>query len=403
VKKVSHKKGSVVRLFTIAAHAFNKLSTPAFNIVISVIIIRTFSDELWGQFISLSLISNLAIQVISWGHKEYLIKGFSQNSRNIANLWQQSFISRGVLYLVCIPVFIFFLTLPRDLIIGLSLWTFTLYIYRSFDVLVLYFRNFILSTILEFFGYVILIVGIIVLRSDFSIIHLLWLNIAITLFKSVCIIVFYRKTIFKNVKLNPNILFFREAFPFFLPSIIGFVQSKADIYVVALSLSQNELAEYQILINLLSMIHQIALLSITPYTKHMYRLNDEVTNRFAWMFFKWGLVVSLLSMPVIYFIITFYYRFKLEWSVYLGGLLLVLPLFYYSIKTYQWFKHNDQYKVVAINLLMAVVGLLLSLALIPSWGITGALVANCATQWLAFFLFLKKSKKKGLYEQPRIA
>ena len=391
---MSHKKGSIARFLTIAAHAFNKLSPPAFNIVISVIIIRIFSDELWGQFIALSLISNLAIQVISWGHKEYLIKAFSQDSKNVAFLWQQTFVSRGALYLLSLPVFIFFLTLPIDLKIGLALWTFTLYIYRSFDVLVLYYRHFNLSTILEFFGYVFLILGIILLKSDFSIIDLLWLNIAITLLKSICIVVFYRNRIFQHLKLKPNILFFREGLPFFLPSLIGFVQSKADIYVVAFSLSQNKLAEYQIFITLLSMIHQTALLAITPYTKSMYRLNDEITNRFAWMFFKWGLAVSLFSMPVIYFIVTFYYQFKLEWSAYFMGFLLILPLFFYSIKTYQWFKHNDQYKVVAINLLMAVVSVLLSIALIPSLGITGALAANCATQWLAFFLFLDKSDHK---------
>jgi O-antigen/teichoic acid export membrane protein len=197
-----------------------------------------------------------------------------------------------------------------------------------------------------------------------------------------------------------NASFFREALPFFLPSIIGFIQSKADIYIVALLLSENKLAEYQIFITLLSMIHQVVLLTITPYTKIMYRLNDLVINRLTWTFFRWGIVVSILSMPAIYFIITFYYRFTLEWSAYWVGLLLVLPLFFYSIKTYQWFKHNDQYKVVVINLLMAIVSLLLSIALIPKWGITGALLASCASQWLAFFLFLRKSdKQKVLYEQ----
>ena len=183
-------------------------------------------------------------------------------------------------------------------------------------------------------------------------------------------------------------LSFREAFPFFLPSIIGFVQSKADIYVVALSLSQNRLAEYQIFITLLSMIHQVALLIVTPYTKNIYRLNDQLINRLALKFFRWGVVISLLSMPVIYFIITFYYQFILEWNIYGIGLLLILPLFFYSIKTYQWFKHNNQYKVVVINLLMGLASLLLSIALIPYWGIAGALAANCAAQWLGFFIYL---------------
>jgi O-antigen/teichoic acid export membrane protein len=306
---------------------------------------------------------------------------------------------RGLLYLLCIPVFIFLLTIPLGVKIGLVVWVFMLYLYRSFDVLVLYHRQFNLATLIEFFGYVILILGIILFKAEFSIIHLLWLNIIITLFKSVYLIAFFNKIVFKNVRLKLNISFFREALPFFLPSVIGFVQSKADMYVVAISLSEGKLAEYQIFIALLSMVHQVVLLTITPFAKNMYRLKDQVIDRFAWRFFSWGLVISALSIPAIYFIITFYYQFTLEWSTYGVGLLLILPLFFYSIKTYQWFKHNNQYKVVAVNLLMTIVSLLLSIALIPSWGITGALAANCTAQWLAFFLFSRRlDKPKVLYE-----
>lgn len=389
----------VVKLFTIAAHAFNKLSSSAFNIIISIIVIRIFSQELWGEFITLSLAVNLALQVISWGHKDYLIKAFSQNPSKVAALWQQTFISRFSLYVLSIPVFVLLLNISTDVKIGLIVWAFTLYIYRSFDVLILYHRNFNLSTLLESFGYSILILCIFIFKSDFSILYLLWINILITLFKSIYLLFFYRNVVFQPVSLKLNLAFFRDAFPFFLPSVIGFVQSKADMYVVAYSLSQSKLAEYQIFISLLSVIHQVVLLAITPFSKNMYRLKHQVIDRFAWKFFGWGLIVSTLGLPVIYLIVTFYYQFILGWSVYGMGFLIMPPLFFYSIKTYQWFKHNAQYSVVAINFLMAIVTLLLSITLIPLWGITGALAASCAAQWMAFFIFTRKLiKQKVQYE-----
>lgn len=393
-------KGLVEKLSVIAEHAFNKLSSPAFNIVISLVVIRMFSQQLWGEFISMSLAVNLAVQFTSWGHKEYLIKAFSQQPSNIAPLWQQAFILRVLLYVLCIPVFLLVLTIPITLKMEVIVWVFSLYLYRSFDVLVLYYRHFNLSTKVEFLGYVLLTGGIILFNdSDFSIIHLLGLNVAITLLKGIYLLFFYKRIVFQAVKLNLNILFFRDTLPFFLPSVIGFAQSKADIYVVALSLSRSTLAEYQIFIALLSVIHQVVLLALAPFTKNIYRLKDKIINRMAWRSFLWGFVASVLGMPVVYFIITFYYHFSLEWSVYSVGLLLIQPLFFYSIKTYQWFKHNDQYKVVAVNLVMTIVSLGLSIALIPSLGITGALLANCAAQWLAFFLFaMKLNKQKVLYE-----
>jgi O-antigen/teichoic acid export membrane protein len=392
VSSLKLQKISTKRWLTAASHVLNKLLTPAFSVIISLLIVRSHGSELWGEFVFYSLIANFSLILISWGHQEYLIKNFSQQPGKVANDWSQSLNTRVLLYLVSAAV-VMAMPLPFKDRLAILAWTLTLFIYRSFDVLILYNRDFKISTVTEATGHLVLVI-IVLLYEDLSVYNFIIFHSVVTTFKIFGIAFFYRKKISNPFKGGFSWALLIGSFPFFLPSLVGFVQSRIDMYIIAFSLTKTELAKYQIFITLLSLIHQVGLLTIAPYTKNIYRLADARINSFAKTFFIAGSIASFLAMPVIYGLITFYYRADMLLQDYLLGAFTLMPLFYYSIKTYQWFKHHAQYKVVVVNCIMAAATLFLGLILIPKFGITGGLIANCAGQWtaLAMFYFMKFKK-----------
>jgi O-antigen/teichoic acid export membrane protein len=373
------------RWLTVAAHASNKLLPPAFNIIISLLIVRYHSKELWGEFVFYALIGNLCSILISWGNQEYLTKAFSQNPGQVSTLWWKNFTTRMLLYTLCVP-FVLMMPLPLKHSAALIIWILTLFMYRSFDVLILYYRDFKAATLLDLAGNLFL-VTMILEYPDISLYALIVFNTVITALKISGIALFYKAKILKTLRVTISVSVLIESFPFFLPSLVGFIQSRTDMYVIALSLSKPALATYQIFITLLSFIHQVALLATAPYTKNLYRLTDASINAFARMFFIYGSVTSFFAMSALYGIMVFFYHTELSWEAYVIGQFTLMPLFYYSIKTYQWFKHHAQYKVVTVNCIMMIITLGLSLALVPRFGIIGGLLSNCAGQWLAFMMF----------------
>lgn len=379
------------RWLTVAILALNKLSSPIFNIIISFAVIRIHSAAVWGGFVYFLLIANLLVTLISWGHQDYLIKTFSKTPQNIISQWTQNLIARSSIFLGCIPVLLIFTISAYEYII-LLLWVFTLYIYRSYDVLIVYYRNFNITFLLEATGSLGLIV-LITQLSDFSAFKLITFHIIINTLKIITVTFYFYATTQENIKLKLDLKPLIGSFPFFLPSLIGFIQSRVDMFIVAFSLSKPELAKYQVLITLLSFVHQAALLIVVPYTKNIYRLPDKTINGLAKIFFQYGILVSLLAVPIVYLAVTYYYGSSLPLLTYVISFFTLLPLFYYSIKTYQWFKHNKQYSVVGINCMMALTTFLITLMLIPILGITGALIANCAAQWIALLIFYFKKTK----------
>ena len=95
-------KKTANRFYPIAINGFRSVLSPLISIAFSYIIVTYFSKELWGNFVEYMLFFFLASLSISWGSKNYLLRVFSKNPRNIVTDWQQLFLARLVLCLVFI-------------------------------------------------------------------------------------------------------------------------------------------------------------------------------------------------------------------------------------------------------------------------------------------------------------
>ena len=85
------------RTLTVVRSAMSNLILPIGNLVLSFLVTKFASVQLWGEFIEVLIIAQLGAHVVSWGNKEYLLREFSLRPAQISKIWQTSLISRGVL------------------------------------------------------------------------------------------------------------------------------------------------------------------------------------------------------------------------------------------------------------------------------------------------------------------
>ena len=83
----------------IIANSFNSLLVPVFGIVVSLLVVRLTSVELWGMFVEVMIWAQLAAMVVGWGNKEFLLRAFSRQPAQMAVRWQSSLVTRSALLL----------------------------------------------------------------------------------------------------------------------------------------------------------------------------------------------------------------------------------------------------------------------------------------------------------------
>ena len=89
----------------IVANTANNLIVPFFGVFVSLLVVRLASVELWGAFVDVMIIVQLAAHVVGWGNKEYLLRAFSFNPADLARQWQTSLVTRLALFVPFVALF----------------------------------------------------------------------------------------------------------------------------------------------------------------------------------------------------------------------------------------------------------------------------------------------------------
>jgi len=390
IKKIQ-KRGIGVILY-----AFSNLSNPLFNIILSTILIKKISISFWGEYVAILLLANLFIIILGWGNKEFLLREFSRNPSKININWQTNLIQRFLLCFILIIFLYFFFDYSRQRVLLIVLFILSSFLYKSFEVLVLFKKAFLFSTILEITGYIFLI-GMITLFSSekFSIDLLLLLMVTMMIFKCMGTLWYFRFDIFP-LKYSYNFFSSRNtlllALPFFLPSLVGLIQAKIDLYCSIYFLSKYQVGEYQVYMNLLSIPHVAATYIIMPFIKNIYRLPIESINKIITRLSQIGIICSLPVILIIYIIIHKYYQFSFSIWMYVLGYLQLIPFFIYIFKIHLLFRFDQQKIIIWITLITALFGFIISILFIPYWKIEGAISANLLTQWLTLLFFVYSNR-----------
>ena len=382
----------------VSLNAANSLIIPALNIVFSFLIIKLSGTALWGSFVYYLVIVNLAAHVLNWGNKEYLLREFSRDVSKMSEIWRKCLLTRFTLTPLAIIVLYFFCP-SLEVYVIVSAWVLLLFVYQSFEVLILYTRKFYLSILIEVISYTVLFSLLSLNRQSADIEALIFIFVMIMMIKIVLIYIFMRK--FVAVRAGPiiDLRFFSSAFPFFVLGLSGMLISRVDLYLVAYYMPKEKLGMYQVLTSFLLSFQALASFVLTPFVKNLYRLSNEVIRRVNRKLFVLGVILTPAFVIIIYFALNFVYGFNFPAQVYMLSGLYVLPIYYYMTVIYKLYKINRQSLVVWINSAGFAVNFFLNILLIPVIGIEGALISGTSAQWLlaaVYFIYDEAAPEKRM-------
>lgn len=378
------------RALLILTNSLNNLILPILNVVISILVVRLASVDLWGELVQVLIVVQLAAHIISWGNKDYLLREFSQNPAQISRSWQTSLITRGLLFASFLPVAAR-MGLPAEQTVFIILWCLGMVLDQSGDVLILYRKDFVFGIMLELAGMVFLALAITGWHQSLSQHLLIMLFALANVGKGVLLVWRFRRyTLGEPFRLQGklDLHFFRLAFPFFLLGFSGMLQSRIDLYSVNYFLSRTEVGQYQVFINFMIYLQSVSAFVLMPFVKGIYRLPYEAVIKIAARLLLLALMLLGPALISIHLLLQWFYHLDLGTDFLVFGGLFVLPTFCYLPIIYALYRLDRQSVVLKINVLGIGGNLLLNLWLLPAVGMVGAVIASAVAQWLMLVAYL---------------
>lgn len=358
--------------------------------VIPFLVIHFSSKEIWGEFVAIFLYCLLTLQIINWGNKEYLLRKFSENPKAISVHFSQNMATRFPLVILFFGIGLFLF--PSSFGFWILIWLLGRYFTHGTEVLVVYEKKFNSSILIELITFGFFGILFYLYKNDITVYRIL---VIFSLYQFLKGILYFG--LFKNwltIKtFSFKITYFKTALPFFILSILGFLGSKIDLYIIESLESKTITAEYQIINSLLVFCMSITALVYSPFTKLLYRNTDQIVDKAKNILAYVGLIVVPVSLLIIYFILELYLKVELEFYFYLIAFVYVYPCYVYGLDIINLFKQHKEKTVVIVLTVGVVLNSLLSTwFLYLGYGIIGALFGSAIAQMAILVLIKLKNK-----------
>ena len=385
----------------ILTHSINQIALILFSPLLSFLVIRLTSLELWGAFVQILIVVQLGAHIAGWGNKEYLLRSFSRSPATVSQEWRSSMLTRLPLL---IPLWIVLALLyPANDWPFLAAWSLALFFYQSYDVLIVFRKRFPAAAILEFSSLLLVIGAVLLDRHSLTVSALIVIFAAINILKALAYSVLFRRDIFSGrrwgltrlqqfrERFNPH--YFSLALPFFLLTFSGMLRSRIDLYAVNIFLTPTDVAQYQVFINFMLYLQAAAGFMVQPFVKSVYRLDYASIRKISWRLALAGVLIIPPGLVTVRILLTQLYEIFLPPTMYLWGGLYVLPIFFYLPTIYALFKADQQTMVIKVNFAGVALGFSLNLLLLPRFGLLGAIVSAAVWSWIAFFIYLRSMRQ----------
>ncbi len=377
------------KLFKIFLNIARSLSVPIFNFLITIIGIKYLGKENWGDFIQVLLWIYFVVFISNFGNKDYLLRTYSKKPSKIYRDFSIAFVSRTVFLLLSLFLFLFFSFEISLLGVLLSV---LIYLYQSMESLVIYKQKFTSQLIAEILGFTIILTFVTYYNPLNTKVLLIAYCLAFLL-KFIVVLVAL-KIDFKQMKFRYSLKQIKLLLPFFLIGFSGWLASKIDLYMVNIFLPKDQLAAYQLLMTAFLMLQAFASFIIYPFTKHIYRLNKKSILKIKRILLLVSLPLISICTFIIWFVLERIVKLDLSLELYVLGALSALPIFFFMIDIFQFYKQGKEKIVLYINFIIAIISLFLTLVLIPTYGIKGALYSVVISQFILLFLYKSNLFKK---------
>jgi O-antigen/teichoic acid export membrane protein len=375
------------RTKTVVFGGLARVITSFTNLIISVIVIRVQSPELWGEIVPFILFIDFGFSFVNWGSGPYLIRAFSANPSGMKEQFGESIGSRMpllFLFLLIISISAF----PVDIKIVLVIWSFFRYVYQSFDPVLQFQRNFLFTLTIECVSVAIIVMPLIFSPQKIDLVFLVTSFTISVAFKAICTSFVLRSYLTNLISISTK--YFTKATPFLFLTFSAMLQQRADLYCVAYFLDSVPTAHYQVFINLLIFFQFLASLVLSPFAKNIFRLSEKSFRKLESNFILIGVPLSLLSILATYIISRLFYQFNFSTLMYLMGAAYIFLFYLYLLQNYLLGKENKQILASVYSLIASLGNVLLCSFLTPRFGIEGALAASLSAQVILVALYHRK-------------
>lgn len=342
-----------------------------------MLIIKWYSNAMWGSFSTYLYYTSIMVIVTGWGNREYLMRELSKAPSNMGELFYRVLNARWKL--LVLAFILTFLRYPIDEAGIICLWILALHIIQSLEVLLNYKRNFLTAIIIEFGVFLVLIFYLYKIEiKDTN--QLVAIYACYHLLRSACYIILFRSEI-KQPFFSTEPDYLKHAYVFFLLGIIGFLQSRIDFLIFTFFGEAADVGIYQVISAYFILIHAAGTLIVLPFVKNIYRMPEHAVLVLQQRIVLAASLLVLMSMVFLYVLNTFIYHFDLGVSVYLLGVAIVYPPYFYVIKIFQIYKYNQQKYVLKTGLIAIFVNSIIAVVLLTMGkGITAVLIASAVAQ-----------------------
>lgn len=370
------------RSLLVLNNALNLVLVPMVGVIVSVLVVRLYSAELWGKLIGWLLLAQLGAHIVAWGNKDYLVRGFSGNPARVAQAWQTSWLTRAVL-LIPVGIVLASVTDSTGHALRLALWCALLAFDQAFEAPVVYYKRFGWAAAIDLFGILIQVAAIVLLGKYLDFDALVLVFLFATLLKGAALSVLFRRVLFSRGWVGTfDWRELQRSFPLFLLTLSGMLASRVDVYAVNALLPREQVAQYQVYVGFLLMLQTGAAVLLLPFVKNLYRLGAQAFLRQSLFLTALGFAMSLIGVACIGVVVPLLYHWTLTVPQLALGVLLVLPPFFYMPIIFALYQQKRERIVVLYSFVGAGVSLALSAWLLPRLGMIGGLTANASSQFL---------------------
>lgn len=374
---------NINKLFAVISNGAAQVIPGALNLMVSVIVVRLFSAEWWGRIIELQLVYYVTGSIVSWGNKEYLLREFSKNPAHIHALFRKGFSTRALYLLLPCCVLLLFLYDPF-ISLNLMVWVSSRFIIQSYESVSTYEKKFVPFILSEGSAFLVMAIGFFLWPGPLTYRDLILL-LSLGYLAKVPVVVFsFRQYPVLSITDRKQL---KYSWLFFVLAFTGFLSTKIDLAVVDILMPKSELAMYQVITNFFILIRTASAFILYPFVKNIYRFSIQTIEKSARHLLLAGLGICIAGLAVQFTLIKTVYLFEVPFLWYIYGAVYILPGFWFSPFVFYLFGEHKQHLVIYGNLLSMITSICLCFALIPLFGIPGALVAIAIPQILLMVFF----------------
>lgn len=373
----NHKRR--VRLQAISLNALLTVTAPLINVLAAWWVIRSHSEALWGAFVDPLIITGIALHILAWGNKEFLLRAFALRPDAIPLLWKQAFLSRGMLLFIALPA-LFLSDYGWNERGYLLTWILAGFFKQSLDVAVVYAREFGRALLVEVLTGGALFAALYLSGPELDLASLIKYFAFAQVVRAVAYAIFFGKTYLSGPYPQIQFRYFQVAMPFFLLGFAGMLGSRVDLICVSLWMDDAAAGRYQVVVNLLLWTQAGAGFLLYPFVKNIYRLPLESFRKLSRRVLLIGIPISLAAAPAVWGLSYYLFNIDLGWPFHLLSVLFILPIYAYTTHVFFLYKYKRQQQVLLANFGAVLVNAGLNVLLVPRLGLDGALLATAASQ-----------------------